>query len=323
MRSPIYIDQAFIEANTNFVDLVYGLQMGFSNNDMLAPERHHHDFPNRQSGVDTTMLLMPAWQDGVDAGVKVVTLSPNNFKLNLPSIQGTYIYLDALSGVVKAILDAKSLTNKRTAAASALASSFLSNPSSKTLLMIGTGALSPELIRAHSAVRPIEQVLIWGRNSSKAEQVKEILSKESFAIEVVEDLESAIPRADIISTATLSETPLIHGAYLKAGQHIDLVGSFKPYMREADDEVLRQAKVFADVKSMAMQESGDLKIPLEQGVISMDHILGDLFDLCQTKDFFERKPSDITLFKSVGYALEDLIAARYYYKIWTDVKGIP
>jgi ornithine cyclodeaminase/alanine dehydrogenase-like protein (mu-crystallin family) len=323
MQSPIFIDQAFIEANTNFADLVYGLQMGFSNNDMLTPERHHHDFPNKQSGADTTMLLMPAWQDGADAGVKVVTLSPNNFKLNLPSIQGTYLYLDAESGVVKAILDAKSLTNKRTAAASALASSFLSNPSSKTLLMIGTGALSPELIRAHSAVRPIEKVLIWGRNSSKAEQVKEILSKESYAIEVVEDLESAIPKADIISAATLSETPLIHGAYLKAGQHIDLVGSFKSHMREADDEVLRQAKVFADVKSMAIQESGDLKIPLEQGVISMDHILGDLFDLCQTKDFFERKPSDITLFKSVGYALEDLIAARYYYKIWTDVKGIP
>ncbi len=323
MQSPIFIDQAFIEANTNFADLVYGLQMGFSNNDMLTPERHHHDFPNKQSGADTTMLLMPAWQDGADAGVKVVTLSPNNFKLNLPSIQGTYLYLDAESGVVKAILDAKSLTNKRTAAASALASSFLSNPSSKTLLMIGTGALSPELIRAHSAVRPIEEVLIWGRNSSKAEQVKEILSKESYAIEVVEDLESAIPKADIISTATLSETPLIHGAYLKAGQHIDLVGSFKPHMREADDEVLRQAKVFADVKSMAIQESGDLKIPLEQGVISMDHILGDLFDLCQTKDFFERKSSDITLFKSVGYALEDLVAARYYYKKWTDVKSIP
>ncbi len=323
MAKPIYIDQAFIEANTDFVDLVYELQMGFSTNDMLAPERHHHDFPNRQSGVDTSMLLMPAWQDGVDAGVKVVTLSPNNFKLNLPSIQGTYIYLDAPSGVVKAILDAKSLTNKRTAAASALASSFLSNPSSRILLMIGTGALSPELIRAHSSVRPIEQVLIWGRDTNKAEQVKKFLSDESYAIEVVEDLDSAIPRADIISTATLSATPLIHGANLRAGQHIDLVGSFKPHMREADDEVLQRSKVFADVQLMAMKESGDLKIPLEQGIIGPENVLGDLFDLCQTKDFFERRSSDITLFKSVGYALEDLVAARYYYKKWTDVKGIP
>ncbi len=323
MVKPIYIDQAFIEANTNFADLVYGLQMGFSNNDMLTPERHHHDFPNKQSGADTTMLLMPAWQDGVDAGVKVVTLSPNNFKLNLPSIQGTYIYLDAPSGVVKAILDAKSLTNKRTAAASALASSFLSNPSSRTLLLIGTGALSSELIRAHCAVRPIEHVLIWGRDSSKAEQLKKLLSKESYTVEVVETLDSAIPRADIISAATLSPTPLIQGVNLRAGQHIDLVGSFKPHMREADDEVLCRARVFADVKSMAMQESGDFKIPLEQGIIRPEDILGDLFDLCQTKHFFERKSSDITLFKSVGLALEDLVAARYYYKKWTDVKGIP
>ena len=322
MTEPIYIDHSFIEANTDFAELIEELRLGFSNRDILIPERHHHDFPNGKMGMDSTMLLMPSWQDGKDAGVKVVTLSPNNVKLNLPSIQGTYIYMDAVSGVPKAILDAKSLTNKRTAAASALASVYLSDPSSKTLLMVGTGALSPNLIRAHCRVRPIEKVLIWGRNKIKAELVKEELIGEHYKIEVVEDLLVAIPKADLITVATLSEQPLIPGGYLKAGQHIDLVGSFKPNMREADDQAIARAKLFADVKAMAMKESGDFLIPLRKGLIQPEDILADLFDLCQQSIAFKRRADDITLFKSVGYAMEDLIAARYYYKKWKDVKGI-
>lgn len=322
MAVPVYIDQRFIETKTDFTELISELRKGFSNKDTLTPERHHHDFPNKQMGANTTMLLMPSWQDGKDAGVKVVTLSPNNARLNLPSIQGTYIYMDALSAEVKAILDAKSLTNKRTAAASALASSYLSDPLSKTLLMVGTGALSPELIKAHCSVRPIKQVMIWGRNEEKAAAVKRFLAAEDFDLEVVGQLHEAIPKADIISVATLSKDPLILGKYLRAGQHIDLVGSFKPDMREADNEVVQKAKLFADVRLMATKESGDFAIPIEQGLIGLEDIIADLFDLSQQKQSFKRAEGDITLFKSVGYAMEDLIAARYYFKKWNDVKGL-
>ena len=322
MAEPVYIDHSFIETKTDFRELVSALREGFSNNDTLTPERHHHDFPNTEMGADTTMLLMPSWQDGKDAGVKVVTLSPHNARLNLPSIQGTYIYMDALSAEVKAILDAKSLTNKRTAAASALASSYLSDPSSKTLLLIGTGALSPELIQAHCSVRPIKHVMIWGRNIEKAEAVKRLLADRDLDLEVVEQLHEAIPRADIISAATLSKEPLILGKYLRAGQHIDLVGSFKPNMREADNTVIQKAKLFADVRSMATKESGDFAIPIAQGLIGLDDIIADLFDLSQQKKSYKRAEGDITVFKSVGYAMEDLIAARYYFKKWNDVKGL-
>lgn len=322
MTQPIYINQSFIEEKTSFLELISELKDGFSRNDTITPKRHHHDFPNKQMGADTTMLLMPSWQDGKDAGVKVVSLSPKNSKLNLPSIQGIYIYMDALSAEVKAILDAKSLTNKRTAATSALASSYLSDPSSKTLLMIGTGALSPELIKAHCSVRPIKHVMIWGRNIEKAAAVKRLLAKEGLDLEVVQQLHEAIAKADIISAATLSKDPLILGKYLRAGQHIDLVGSFKPDMREADNEAVQKAKLFADVRSMATKESGDFAIPIEQGLIGLEDIIADLFYLIQEKDSYKRAEGDITLFKSVGYAMEDLIAARYYFKKWNDVKGV-
>ncbi len=322
MAEPVYINSEFIEANTNFVDLIDALRKGFSSNNMITPLRHHHHFPNDEMGADSTMLLMPSWQNGEDAGVKIVTVSPNNFKLNLPSIQGSYLYLNAVNGVVKAIFDAKSLTNKRTAAASALASSFLSNKASKTLLMVGTGALSTELIKAHCTVRSIEKVYVWGRNTAKAEKVKLLLQNEAFDVEVAESLENTVPKADIISTATLSENALIKGHWLKAGQHIDLVGSFKPNMREADDTTMKRAKLFADVKAMAIKESGDFSIPIENGTITENDIIGDLFDLCQNKIQLKANAKNITLFKSVGHAMEDLIAARYYFKKWENVNSL-
>lgn len=322
MASPIFISSDFIEAKTNFADLTIALKKGFSSNDIITPTRHHHDFPNDKMGAGSTMLLMPCWQNGEDAGVKIVTVSPNNHQLNLPSIQGSYLYLDAVSGEVKAVLDAKSLTNKRTAAASALASSFLSGKRSKTLLMVGTGALSTELIKAHCTIRNIEKVYVWGRNRAKAARVKAHLRHEKFTVVVADSLADTVPQADIISVATLSKKALIKGRWLRAGQHVDLVGSFRPTMREADDEVVRKATLYADVKAMAMKESGDFSIPLTNGTITVDDIRGDLFDLCQGKIQVEADESAITLFKSVGYALEDLIAARYYFKQWKDVNSV-
>ena len=172
-----FITSDFINTRTQYFELIENLKEAFENKDIIAPPRHHHNFPNESTGIETTMLLMPSWQDGKDAGVKVVTVNPKNDRFDLASIQGSYLYLDAITGVVKAIFDAKSLTNKRTAAASALASKLLSNPESRTLLMVGTGALSPDLIKAHCSVRNIEKVFIWGRNKDKAERVKSLNKK--------------------------------------------------------------------------------------------------------------------------------------------------
>ena len=307
------IDNNFIESNTNFKDLVSLLKIGFSSSETIVPMRHHHDFPNPTVGAESTLLLMPAWNPSKEAGVKVVTVSPENGQFDLPSIQGTYIYLDAEKGTLKGILEAKSLTVKRTAAASALASSFLSRESSSSLLMIGTGALSINLIKAHASVRPIEQVYIWGRNVEKARAICNKLSNEDFSIEAIQNVEDKISEVDIISCATLSKTPLVLGKYLKPGQHIDLVGAYRKDMREADNDTVQKSSVYVDTFQGGLKESGDIVIPLQEGILSENDIKADLFQLCSNQKGERQSESEITMFKSVGHALEDLVAAKYYY----------
>jgi len=314
MKDISLIDDNFINKNTNFPELISEIKNAFITSTIEVPQRHHHDFSNPKEQVDSTLLLMPAWNPGKEAGVKIVTVSPNNGNYNLPSIQGTYIYLDAHKGMVKAILAAKALTAKRTAAASALASSFLAKQNSSSLLMIGTGALSKNLILAHASVRPIKRVYIWGRNLSKAQTVCDELSNEEFSISAIETIEEKLSEVDIISCATLSKTPLVLGKYLKEGQHIDLVGAYKKNMRESDDEAIQKSQIYVDTLQGGIKESGDIVTPLQQGIISKKDIKADLFELCSGKKRGRQNEKEITYFKSVGHALEDLAAATYYYK---------
>ncbi|MEM6700813.1 MAG: ornithine cyclodeaminase family protein, partial [Bacteroidota bacterium] len=246
-----------------------------------VPLRHHHQYENPAMGTDSTLLLMPAWKNSAYLGIKIVTVSPKNGDLNLPAIQGIYLLFDAKTGVPVAQMDAKLLTVKRTAAASALASSFLSREECSTLLMIGTGALAPHLIAAHASVRPIEKVLVWGRNRAKAQRIVTLFVDTNFTVETVEYIEEGIAEADIISCATLSNEPLIFGKYLKKGQHIDLVGSYLPHAREADDEVIQKSTIFVDTLEGATKESGDIVIPIQEGILQIEDIQSDLFSLCR------------------------------------------
>ena len=318
MNTIIQISADFIEGNTNFIDLISTIKQCFAVNEIIVPQRHHHDFPNPEIGQDSTMLLMPAWHPSKDAGVKIVTVSPENGKFNLPSIQGTYIYLDASNGKLKALLEAKSLTVKRTAAASALASSYLSKKNASSMLMIGTGALSINLIKAHTSVRPISTVYIWGRNFNKAQSICDELQNENFSIKSIKNIETKISEVDIISCATLSKTPLVLGSHLKEGQHIDLVGAYKPDMREADDDTIKKASIFLDTYQGGLKESGDIVIPLQRGILKEEDIKADLFELCSNKKQGRTNDNEITVFKSVGHALEDLAAASYYYNQYTN-----
>jgi ornithine cyclodeaminase len=318
MNNTKLISDEFIEKNTVFPELISALKQAFSNRDVLVPMRHHHDFPNPEMQADSTLLLMPAWNPSKNAGVKVVTVSPENGQFDLPSIQGTYIYLDAVKGSIKALLEAKSLTVKRTAAASALASSYLSRKNSSSLLMIGTGALSKNLIKAHAAVRPIKNVFIWGRNFKKATAIATELQQESFTVQAIKTIEEKISDVDIISCATLSKTPLVLGKYLKNGQHIDLVGAYKKDMREADDETISKAAVYVDTFQGGIKESGDIVIPLQNGTLKEEDIKADLFELASGEKQGRNNTNEITIFKSVGHALEDLTAATYYYNKFTN-----
>ena len=307
------ISDSFIENNCNFKTLIERIKEGFANPSIQVPMRHHHDYPNPPEDKDSTLLLMPAFNPGIDAGVKIVTVSPNNGNYNLPAIQGTYIYLDAHKGNVKAILDAKSLTTKRTASTSALASSFLSRGDSSSLLMIGTGALAKNLIQAHASVRPITQVYVWGRSLEKAQAVCDELSNAPYSCIAITNIEDTISEVDIISCATLSPTPLVFGKWLKEGQHLDLVGAYKKDMREADDEAVLKSSVFLDTYQGGLKESGDIVIPLQNGTLNKEDIKADLFELCTGSKKGRTSEKEITYFKSVGHALEDLIAASYFY----------
>ncbi|MBT8302424.1 MAG: ornithine cyclodeaminase family protein [Maribacter sp.] len=313
MNKLVQIDDDFINQNTIFSELILKIKKGFGTKSIIVPLRHHHDFPNPEVESDSTVLLMPAWNPGKDGGVKIVSISPENAKFGLPSIQGVYILMDTIKGGVKAILEAKSLTAKRTAATSALASSYLSRENASTLLMIGTGALSLNLIKAHASVRPIKNVFVWGRSLERAQGVCENLKNEEFKISTVSSIKEKIADVDIISCATLSKSPLVLGRYLQAGQHIDLVGAYKKDMREADDEVVKKASVFVDTLQGGLKESGDIVIPLKNGTLKTEDIKADLFGLCSGSQAGRVAEQEITVFKSVGHAIEDLVAATYYY----------
>lgn len=313
MNNPDLIDDTFINQNTDYIELIGLLEQAFSDASITVPQRHHHDFENPGEGNNTTLLLMPAWKPGEEAGVKLVTISPGNGKYDLPAIQGTYVYFEAKTGQVKAIMSAKALTAKRTAATSALASSYLSRQNARSLLMIGTGALAPNLIQAHSKVRPIEEVYIWGRNKERAQAIATELKEERFKIQVVESIEEIIEKVDIVSCATLSKTPLLKGSWIREGQHIDLVGAYKKDMRESDDQVIQKATLFVDHFKGGLSEGGDIIIPIERGIITEQDIQADLFQLGGQGRFSRSNNREITLFKSVGHALEDLTAASYYF----------
>lgn len=293
--------------------LVAKLKQAFAS-DIETPLRQHFDIANPESERETTLLVMPSWQSGSDIGVKLVTVVPESHKFQLPSIQGVYTLMDAVKGGVKAMIDAPSLTAKRTAGASALASSLVSRADTVSMLMVGTGTLSPELIQAHCAVRPIKQVKVWGRSKEKAlaviTQLEQKTNMSGIKMEVVTDLDQAITQVDLISCATMSQSPLIKGQLLKAGQHLDLVGSYRPDMREADDDCIRRCELFVDNYQGALKETGDIKTPLDAGLITAEDIKADLFELCKQDVVFDRPAQAITMFKSVGHALEDLAAAQ-------------
>lgn len=314
-----FIPAAFIDRHHNYPDLIELLRQAFAEDRLNIPDRLHYEFGATEQASNSTLLIMPAWRNGHDMGIKLVTINPENAAFQLPAIQGIYILMDTRTGAPRALIEGTALTRKRTAATSALAASYLALPEASTLLMIGTGALAPELITAHAAVRPIKEVLIWGRNPAKARNLERSLVNEKFTAEAVPDIREAVRRADIISTATLSEAPLVFGDDLRPGQHLDLVGAYKPTMRESDDEAVRKCILFVDTYDGATREGGDLAIPLSRGIIQRKDIRAELRELCNGRHSGRQSAESITLFKSVGYALEDLVAARYYAELFTEI----
>ncbi len=308
--SPRFIDAATVARNLPFPELIEALRKAFAATDLVAPARNHYDLDTLGSG-SPVLLSMPAWSSRLGIGTKLVTVYPDNHKLGLPSIHGLYVLMDAATGRPEAVFDAGELTARRTAAASALASRFLSRPDSRTLLMVGTGRLARVLPLAHAAVRPLQRVLVWGRSADKARETARFLQLQGLAAEPVGSVEQACAQADIISCATLSSQAILSGDWLRPGTHVDLVGSFTPRMREADDRVLRRADaVWCDTTQGVLAEGGDIIQALASGALDANRIHGELADLCRAAQTPARAQRHITVFKSVGAALQDLAASR-------------
>jgi ornithine cyclodeaminase len=314
------IDAATVDRSLTFAGLVETLRDAFRDG-AIQPVRHHHTI-DRPDGAASTLLLMPAWtdfgragtSDGGFVGVKIVTVSPDNNAIGKPSVMGLYLLLDGRTGEPLALIDGARLTQWRTACASALAASYLAREDASSLLVIGAGALSPFLARAHAAVRPIRRIRIWNRTPANARKVVSGLADLGLDVAVAPDLDAAIGEADIVSSCTISTEPLVKGALLRPGAHVDLVGGFTPTMREADDEAIRRARVHVDTLAGATKEAGDIVQPLASGVLVKEAIRGDLFGLARGEVSGRGSAEEITLFKSVGAALEDLAAGIAVYK---------
>ncbi len=256
-------------------------------------------------------MALPAWQAGESIGIKLVTIFPDNPGRGLPSVQAVVVLFDGETGEALALIDGTELTYRKTAADSALGSQLLSRDDSRTLLMVGAGGLAPHMIAAHRAVRPsIDRVLIWNRSPDKAQA----LVDDGTADEVVTDLEAATAAADIISTATMSKEPLILGDWLQPGTHLDCVGAYLPDRREIDTAAVLRSELFVDSRVAAIEEGGDIVVPMAAGDIDESHVRADLYELCQGSHPGRSGPDAITLFENGGGGHLDLMAAQHIWR---------
>lgn len=308
----LHYDDLHTASALAFPQLVLALETMFTSH-CEVPLRHNHAITDLSGHKTGSLLLMPAWQPERWLGVKTVSIFPQNYRHHLPGLHSVYILYSAQTGKPEAIFDGDCITSRRTAAASALAARFLSRPDSKTLLIVGAGRVAELLADAYLSVRPIERFIIWNQTHHKAEALAARLRQKGLQAEAAVHLAQAAKQADIISCATLSNAPLILRSWLQPGTHLDLIGSFAPDMRETDDACFSDTSVFIDTEE-ALMKAGDLLSPIAAGTFSPEKVRATLEDLCRRKHSGRQHAAEITVFKSVGSALEDLAAAVLAYE---------
>lgn len=269
------------------------------------------------AGADGWLLLMPAALDdgGVQTlGTKVVTYYGGNRARGHPTIYASYVLMDGASGRPQALLEGTVLTGIRTGAASALAARHLARPDARRLACFGAGVQAAFQVRCLAAVLPLESVAVVGRDPARARAFCAALARElGIPVEAAADARRAVADADVVTCATTSATPVVAGADLRPGVHVDAVGAFRPDAREVDTEAVRRARVVVDTYAGAWEEAGDVLLPLGEGAIGREHVVAELAELVTGARAGRTRADEITLFKSVGWALEDLAAARLAY----------
>lgn len=258
---------------------------------------------------EDTLLNRAAWIDGLGIAVKSATIFPGNAKEDLPTINGGVSLYDDATGRLEAIVDFHLVTKWKTAGDSLYAATRLARPDSREILILGAGTVARSLWQAYRAAFPKARFTVWNRTRARAEALAEICP----GLTVTDDLEQAVRAADIVTSATMTTEPILKGAWLQPGQHIDLIGAYRPDMREADDEAMRRARVFVDSFDTTVGHIGEIKIPLEAGVITRDDLVADYYDEAR----FQRETvEEITLFKNGGGAHLDLMTSRYILDAW-------
>lgn len=256
-------------------------------------------------GADT-VLNRAAWIDGLAQLVKVATIFPGNAAQNLPTVNGAVSLFDDKTGILKALVDFHLVTKWKTAGDSLLSASRLARPASRKILLVGSGTVSRSMIEAYGSLFPKAEFTVWSRNPANAQKLGH---------GVADDLEAAVKAADIICTATMSKEPLVKGAWLQQGQHLDLIGAYRPDMREVDDEAMAAARVFVDSRATTVHHIGELMDPIKSGAISEADVIADFYD--DPKAYARRSDSEITIAKNGGGAHLDLMTADYIARAWS------
>lgn len=292
--------------------LIEALYKMFRSNYQM-PLRHHHFYPV-SGDVENTLILMPAWNEKY-LGNKQIILAPGNKEKNKATVSALYTIFDAETGTPLAMMDAEELTARRTACKSALAARFLAPSNPTTLLILGGGKVASHLIPAHNAVRDYQEIKVWLRDPSKFREFHDKLPIElQGKVSQAKDLKKAAQNADVISTATMTVDPILKGKWLKKGVYLDLVGAYKPHMREADDDAIIKSDIYVDSREGALHETGEMLIPIEKGLFSENDVCADLTQLCRGEHPGRQSDDETILFKSAGLAIEDLAGALLAYE---------
>ncbi|WP_154664876.1 ornithine cyclodeaminase family protein [Allorhizobium undicola] len=309
-----FIQECDVEAHLSWQQVVEAISLGHRQ----ARARIGDLFLTREAD---TLLNRAAWIDGLGIGLKTVTVMSANPAQGLPTVQGLMIVFDAVTGTPAALIDSQLVTKWKTAADSLLGALKLARPDSRKLLILGAGEVSYSLALAYSALFPgIDRVMIWNRTAANAQKLVDRLATDGIRADCVQDLPQAVAEADIVSSATMSHSPILKGEWLRPGTHVDLIGAFRPDMREADDEVLLKARIFVDCRETTLDHIGELKTPLAEGILRREDILGDLYDL-EAGANGRTGPDDITVFKNGGGAHLDLMTAGAILKAYAGRQG--
>ncbi len=304
-----------VQSSLNFAELIPLLKQSFAK-PFYMPQRQVHELAPEDSTNHDALAVLPAWNEEV-IGNKVFTYFPENAALHkIPGLYSKIMLFRRETGEPLALVDGTSVTYWRTAAISALASQLLSRENSQHLMLFGTGNLAAYLLHAHISVRKLTKITIWGRSASKVQKLinefSDLYPNISFYTSLEVDQE--IPHVDIICCATGAKTPLFNGELVAQGCHVDCLGNHRVDARECDSNTVIKARVFVDSLTNTLNEAGELLMPIEEGVFNANAIVGELADMCKQPEILRQSEEEITLFKSVGTAVSDLVSAYLVYQ---------